>query len=247
LEPRPKDNPGKPHEIKLNCGATVHAKVVLLATGMTWRKIDAENADRFERNGVHYACTSVEAVLYDQMDVGVIGAGNSAGQAATFLASCCPDRKVHIFARGKAGPNMSRYLHDRCLALPNISIHENTVIKRVIGTDVIEAVDADCKGEIARIPLSALFVFIGADPCVEKWLPDTIARDEKNYLLVGSDAENSGKWPLQDRKPCALETTVPGILASGDVRSGSTKRVGFAVGDGSQSVSCVHELIAQIP
>jgi thioredoxin reductase (NADPH) len=112
--------------------------------------------------------------------------------------------------------------------------------------DVIEGVDADCKGEIRRIPLSALFVFIGAEPCVEKWLPDAIARDAINYLLIGPDAQNSGKWPLQNRKPCALETTVPGILAAGDVRSGSTKRVGFAVGDGSQSVSCVHELIAEI-
>jgi thioredoxin reductase (NADPH) len=246
LEPRPKDDPRKPHEIKLNCGATVHAKVVLLATGMTWRKLDAENAEKFERNGVHYSCTSVEAVLYDKMDVGVIGAGNSAGQAATFLAACCPDRKVHIFARGKLGSRMSQYLHDRCLALSNIVIHENTVITRVIGTDAIEAVDVDCKGEVARVALSALFVFIGAEPGVEKWLPDDIARDANNYLLIGPDAQNSGKWPLQNRTPCALETTVPGILAAGDVRSGSTKRVGFAVGDGAQSVACVHELIAEI-
>lgn len=246
LEPRPNDDPRKAHVVKLNCGATVHAKVVLLSTGMTWRKLDAENSDRFERNGVHYACTNVEAVLYDHMDVGVIGAGNSAGQAATFLASCCPDRKVHIFARGKAGPSMSQYLHNRCLALPNVIIHENTVLRRVIGTDAIEAVDADCGGDISRIPLSALFVFIGAEPCVEKWLPDTIARDARNYLLIGPDAQKSGKWPLRNREPCALETTVPGILAAGDVRSGSTKRVGFAVGDGAQSVSCVHELIGEI-
>jgi thioredoxin reductase (NADPH) len=180
------------------------------------------------------------------MEVGVIGAGNSAGQAATFLASCCPDRNVHIFARGKVGYSMSQYLHDRCLSFPNIFIHENTVIKRVIGADAIEAVDAESKGEIKRIPLSALFVFIGGEPCVEKWLPDTIARDAKNCLLIGPDAQKSGKWPLQNREPCALETTVPGILAAGDVRSGSTKRVGFAVGDGAQSVSCVHDLIAEI-
>jgi len=120
------------------------------------------------------------------------------------------------------------------------------VIKRVIGADAIEAVDAESKGEIKRIPLSALFVFIGGEPCVEKWLPDTIARDAKNCLLIGPDAQKSGKWPLQSREPCALETTVPGILAAGDVRSGSTKRVGFAVGDGAQSVSCVHDLIAEI-
>ncbi len=94
-----------------------------------------------------------------------------------------------------------------------------------------------------RLPLSAVFVFIGAEPGCS-WLPETIARDKLGYILTGVDAMQSGKWPLVDREPCPLETTVPRILAAGDIRAGSTKRVGFAVGDGSLAVTCVHKLTA---
>ena len=94
-----------------------------------------------------------------------------------------------------------------------------------------------------RLPISAVFVFIGAEPGCS-WLPDTVARDKLGYILTGIDALQSGRWPLSDREPCPLETTVPGILAAGDIRAGSTKRVGFAVGDGSLAVTCVHKLTA---
>ena len=94
-----------------------------------------------------------------------------------------------------------------------------------------------------NFPISAVFVFIGADPGCS-WLPETLARDSLGYIMTGIDALQSGHWPLKDREPCPLETTIPGILAAGDIRRGSTKRVGFAVGDGSLAVTCVHKLVA---
>ncbi len=242
----PAESLGGYHKIRLDCGAIILARAVLIATGMRWRKLEAENASRFERAGVYYACTSVEAVLYDHSDVGVIGGGNSAGQAACYLAECCPDRTVHLFVRSQLGPNMSTYLSDRILAMSNIIVHEETVITAVFGDRLIDAVEIEHRGQSSRLPLSAIFVFIGADPCTD-WLPDFIGVDDKGFVVTGADAAKSGKWPLADRDPCALETTVPGILAAGDVRSGSTKRVGFAVGDGSQCVACVHQLFASVP
>lgn len=239
----PSDTIGGYHTLGLDCGASIKAKTVLIATGMEWRKLEAEGAERFERAGIYYACTSIEAVLHEHKDVAVVGAGNSAGQAAVYLTECCPGRKVHLFARGKLGPNMSRYLIERILAHPNIIVHENTVITKVIGDSSIEEVDIDCQDLHSKVALDAIFVFIGAEPGAN-WLPDSLGRDEKGFILTGEDALHSGKWPLKDRPPSRSETTIPGVLAAGDVRSGSTKRVGFAVGDGSQCVACVHELLA---
>jgi thioredoxin reductase (NADPH) len=239
----PSDTIGGYHTLTLDCGASIKAKTVLIATGMVWRKLEAEGAERFERAGIYYACTSIEAVLHEHEDVGVVGAGNSAGQAAVYLTECCPGRKVHLFARGKLGPNMSRYLVERILAHPNIVVHENTVINKVIGDTSIEEIEIDQEGVRSKLTINAIFVFIGADPGAN-WLPDSLGRDEKGFILTGEDALQSGKWPLEGRSPSRSETTIPGVLAAGDVRSGSTKRVGFAVGDGSQCVSCVHELLA---
>jgi len=239
----PSDTIGGYHTLVLDCGASVKAKTVLIATGMYWRKLEAEGAERFERAGIYYACTTIEAVLHENADVAVVGAGNSAGQAAVYLTECCPGRKVHVFARKKLGPNMSQYLVDRILAHPNIVVHEDTVITAVVGDNSIEEIEIDHQSVRSKLPVTAIFVFIGADPGVT-WLPDSIGRDEKGFILTGGEALQSGKWPLKDRPPASSETTIPGVLAAGDVRSGSTKRVGFAVGDGSQCVACVHELIA---
>jgi thioredoxin reductase (NADPH) len=215
----------------------------LIAAGVRWRKLEAAGAERFESAGVHYACTSVEAVLYDTRDVAVVGAGNSAGQAAMFLAECCRDRTVHMLIRKQLGPGMSEYLVGRIKAAPNIKLHEGVEISEVHGERRLEGVTVKgSNAESAReLEVSAVFVFIGAEPGCG-WLPKGIARDQLGYLLTGVDALKSGRWPLTDREPCPLETTVPGILAAGDIRSGSTKRVGFAVGDGSLAVTCVHKL-----
>jgi thioredoxin reductase (NADPH) len=226
------------HVLHLDCGTLLRCRTVLIATGVRWRKLEAEGADRFESAGIHYACTSVESVLYDTLDVAVVGGGNSAGQAAVFLADCCRSRTVHLLVRSRLGPAMSEYLVDRIHATPNIVVHEGAEIDRVDGERRLESVRLK-SGEI--LPLSAVFVFIGAEPG-GTWIPDAIQRDRLGYILTGVDAIQSGHWPLKDREPCPLETTVPGILAAGDIRSGSTKRVGFAVGDGSLAVTCVHKL-----
>jgi thioredoxin reductase (NADPH) len=228
------------HVLHLDCGTQLHSRTVLIATGVRWRKLDAEGADRFESAGIHYACTSVESVLYDLADVAVVGGGNSAGQAAVFLADCCRTRTVHLLVRSRLGPAMSEYLVDRIRGAENIAVHESAEIVRVDGERRLESVRLK-SGE--ALPVSAVFVFIGAEPG-GTWMPDTIMRDRLGYLLTGVDAMQSGRWPLKDREPCPLETTVPGILAAGDIRSGSTKRVGFAVGDGSLAVTCVHKLTA---
>ena len=239
------------------------ARTVLIAAGVRWRKLDAAGAERFESAGIHYACTSVEAILYDAQDVAVVGAGNSAGQAAMFLAECCRDRTVHLLVRKRLGPGMSEYLVGRIRATPNIKLHEGVEVvgrpRRRGGwkaspcgssiptapAKVGDATDGEASSAMPSetLPLAAAFVFIGAEPGCH-WLPEGVARDKLGYILTGIDALRSGRWPLTDREPCPLETTVPGILAAGDIRAGSTKRVGFAVGDGSLAVTCVHKLTA---
>jgi thioredoxin reductase (NADPH) len=253
LEIEPSNTPTDFHAVHLDCGNTIRARTILIAAGVRWRKLDAEGAERFESAGIHYACTSVEAILYDTQDVAVVGAGNSAGQAAMFLADCCRDRTVHLLVRNRLGPAMSDYLVGRIRSAPNIKVHEGVEISAVHGQRRLESVTlrafnpdgATDKKEIPpqTIPLAAAFVFIGAEPGCS-WLPKNIARDPLGYILTGVDALKSGHWPLSDREPCPLETTIPRILAAGDIRSGSTKRVGFAVGDGSLAVTCVHKLTA---
>jgi len=252
------DEPGGLHELELDCGTTVRAGVVLIATGVRWRRLEAQGARRFERAGVYYSCTTVEAYAHDEQDVVVIGPGNSAGQAAMFMAECCRSRTVHMLLRGpEIGPGMSEYLCKRILGTPNIKVRTGVEVDAVLGADRVEGVRlraarrdeegpneaSDPKAGAERIDATAVYVFIGAEPHSE-WLPAAIERDRKGYVLTGDAAARTGKWPM-DEPPSPLETTVPGILAAGDLRAGSTKRVGFAVGDGSLAVTCVHALRAR--
>ncbi len=230
-------------DVTMDCGAVVTAKVALIAAGVRWKKLEALNAHKYERSGIYYACTSIEAILHDHQDVAVVGAGNSAGQAAMFLANCCPGRKVHLVVRGVLGPSMSEYLHRRILQDKNIVVHEGAQITEVHGGMQINSIKIQSKTEgTFDLPAAAVFVFIGAE-ADHSWIPDSIARDDKGFVLTGIDALNSGLWPLKDRTPCVLETSMPRVLAAGDIRSGTTKRVGFAVGDGSLAVSCAHNLL----
>jgi thioredoxin reductase (NADPH) len=251
IEPAAK--PDDLHALHLDYGTVLRAHTILIATGVDWRRLDAEGAERFESAGIHYVCTAVEGMLYDKQDVAVVGAGNSAGQAAMFLADYCRDRKVHMLIQKHLGPGMSDYLMARIRSAPNISLHEGIEIAAVHGERRLESVTLrvsnpdgarrDMGDACETLLVSAVFVFIGADPGCS-WLPTAIARDTLGYILTGTDARLSGRWPLREREPCTLETTIPGILAAGDIRAGSTKRVGFAVGDGSLAVTCVHKLTA---
>ena len=238
-------DPRAPRLLHLDCNTIVRARVVLVATGVGWRKLPAVGAERFESAGIHYVCTAVEAILYDECDVIVVGGGNSAGQAAMHLAECCRTRRVHLVVRSPLGSAMSDYLVSRVRGAESITVHEGTEIAEVEGGNHLEyAVLARMSdGARERLRCSGVFVFIGADPAVA-WLPPELTRDNLGYILTGSDALRTGRWPLTHRDPCPLETTLPGVLAAGDVRSGSTKRVGFAVGDGSLAVTCTHHLLS---
>jgi thioredoxin reductase (NADPH) len=232
----------------LDCGAEIRCRVILLALGVRWRRLEAEGADRFTGAGIYYACTTVEADMYDGSDVAVVGAGNSAGQAVMFLAECCPSRKVHLLIRRTLGPGMSEYLANRIRATANVVIHEQTEIDAVAGDRRIEQVTLKSNNGAAKCQMacSAVFVFIGAEPSAQ-WLPADIGRDANGYVLTGTDVVRSGLWKRTDRDPCPLETTLPVVLAAGDIRAGSTKRVGFAVGDGSLAVTCAHRLLSIQP
>jgi thioredoxin reductase (NADPH) len=242
---RPARSVDELHVLTLDCGAEIRCRVVLLALGVHWRRLEAAGAARFADAGIYYACTTVEADLYDQADVAVVGGGNSAGQAVMFLAECCPTRTAHLLVRRTLGPGMSEYLSERVRATANVLVHEQTEIEAIHGDRHMEAIVLRNNVTQARhrVPCAAVFVFIGAEPSAQ-WLPAEIARDVNGYLLTGTDVVRSGQWPREDRDPCALETTVPGILAAGDIRCGSTKRVGFAVGDGSLAVTCAHRLLS---
>jgi thioredoxin reductase (NADPH) len=241
----PAATPDGLHTLRLDCGAEIHCRVVLLALGVHWRRLEAQGADRFDGAGIYYACTTVEADIYENADVAVIGGGNSAGQAVMFLAECCRNRKVHLFIRRDLGPGMSEYLASRVRNTENVVIHEHSEVVAVCGNQRLEQVDVrnNETGLQTRLSCAAIFVFIGAEP-TGHWLPKELARDSNGYLLTGVDAVNTGQWPRTDRDPCPLETTIPGVIAAGDIRSGSTKRVGFAVGDGSLAVTCAHRLLS---
>jgi len=214
----PATKPGDCHLLHLDCGTKLRARTVLIAAGVRWRKLDAAGAERFESAGIHYACTSVEAMLYDKQDVAIVGAGNSAGQAAMFMADCCRDRKVHLLVRNKLGPGMSEYLVGRIRAASNIVLHEGMEVSAVHGQRRLEAVtirpfdpkrnDNTPEGPTEKLPIAAAFVFIGAEPGCG-WLPEALARDTLGYIFTGVDALRSGKWPLKDREPCPLENDDP--------------------------------------
>jgi thioredoxin reductase (NADPH) len=150
-----------------------------------------------------------------------------------------------MLIRSTFGRAMSEYLSSRIRATANVVVHEQTEIDGVHGGRRIEEISLKGNGTSAprRLPCSAVFVFIGAEPSAE-WLTAEIARDANGYLLTGTNVVRSGLWPRSDRDPCPLETTLPGVLAAGDIRAGSTKRVGFAVGDGSLAVTCAHRLLS---
>jgi len=229
------------HTVLTDDGNEVRAVSVLIATGVTWRRLTAKNASRFEGAGIYYAATTVEARMCGGQEVVVIGGGNSAGQAAMFLSEHV--EKVHVLIRGDdLKKSMSDYLVNRIHASDRIQVHTNIEVSQVFGKDKIEAIECRSTKSDRResIQCSSLFVFIGAEPNTS-WLPDSIVRDSHGYLLVRADMVRSGAWPLT-REPCPLETSVPRILAAGDVRASSVKRVGFAGGDGAHAVACIHRI-----
>lgn len=227
------------HALSLDTDERVYAGAVLVATGASYRHLEAEGCERFRNAGLFQAATSVEARLCAGRTAVVIGGGNSAGQAALHLSERA-ERVVILLRSGELTKSMSDYLTHRILAASNVEIWPHFELESVEGDTRLRSirVASNRDGERRDLECAAVFSFIGARPNTG-WLPERVARDERGFVLTGGDVGDRRDWPLE-REPCQLETSVPGVFAAGDARHGSTKRVAFAVGDGALAVTCVH-------
>ncbi len=231
--------------VDLSDGTTVAGRAVIVATGARYRRLEADRLADFENSGVYYAATDLEARQCAGSPVVVVGGGNSAGQAAVFLAD--QGSSVTVVIRGAdPGAGMSRYLVDRLEGHPRIEILTGTTILALDGDERLRGVRiAGPQGE-TELPCAALFSFIGADP-ESAWLSGCAALDTHGFVLtdrsLGADQLDE-RWTALGRGPLPFETSCPGLFAVGDVRSGSTKRVAAAVGEGSAAVRSVHEHLA---
>ncbi len=226
------------------CDATLRAKAVLIATGADYGRLDSENRERFEGVGVYYAATALEGQICRNETVIVVGSGNSAGQAAMFLSDGAA--KVLLVVRGKdITSKMSDYLSRRVQAQKNVDILYNTEIRRMSGNQKLEEVEVENTktGERRVIKTPAVFSMIGARPCTE-WLPPEIARDDRGFIKTGTAVADEPAWRSSKHQPTPMETSLPGIFAAGDVRSGSVKRCAAAVGEGGMAVAGIHLSLA---
>jgi thioredoxin reductase (NADPH) len=231
--------------IKLADGREVSSHVVLLAPGVQYRKLGIPGADDLTGRGIYYGAALVEAAACKDEEVFVVGGANSAGQASLHFAKyAC---KVTMLVRGEGlSVTMSKYLIDEIARTSNIVVESGTQVVRAEGNGHLEALTLQGPGGETRVPATSLFVFIGAEPGVE-WLPGSVLRDEKGFVLAGPDLRHEGKMPTtwkEDREPFLLETSVPGVFVAGDVRHGSVKRVASAVGEGSIAVQFAHQYLA---
>jgi thioredoxin reductase (NADPH) len=233
------------YAVKVRDGDAVSALAVVIATGARYRKLAVPGLEELEGTSVHYAATLMEAQLCRGDPVAVVGGGNSAGQATVFLAEHAA--QVHLVVRGDdLAENMSRYLVERIEASPAVEILRHTEVREVVGEGKLEAVIVEDThtGERRRVEARLLFVFIGAKPHTA-WLGDQLALDDRGFVLTGADAARfTGDGDQHARRLLLLETSRPGMLAVGDVRSGSVKRVASAVGEGAMAVRLVHEHLA---
>jgi thioredoxin reductase (NADPH) len=235
--------------IELANGAQIPSHAVVLATGVQWRKLDVPGMDLLQDAGVYYGAASTEALSCRDEEVYIIGGANSAGQAAMFFSTYA--KRVIMLVRGPSlSATMSQYLIDQISQTPNIHLEVGTQVVAVHGDGRLQEISLHCyqSNETTRVPASALFIFIGAEPKTE-WLDGTVERDPKGFILTGSDLIKNGQrpkgWAL-DRDPYLLETNIPGVFAAGDVRCGSAKRVASGVGEGSVAVQFVHQYLTTV-
>jgi len=233
---------GGGYEVALEDGAVLRGRTVIIATGARYRQLELPREEELAGAGIYYAATDVEARRCAGSTAVVVGAGNSAGQAAMFLAGRA--REVLLLCRGDSlTKNMSQYLVDRLEKAPNVSIRLGSRIAELHGGRALEAVTVQARdGGLERIGCCGVFVMIGATPCTE-WLGDAVRLDRKGFVLTGG-ARETGEARCDGG--FAYETSLPGVFAVGDVRAGSVKRVASAVGEGSVVVSAVHAHLGEL-
>lgn len=239
------------HRLKLDGDDCVRARAIVLATGVSWRQLDAEGIGRLLGRGVYYGAARTEAFRTRGKHIHLLGGGNSAGQAAMWFSNYAD--RVSILVRGRSlAATMSQYLIDQLAARRNVEIRYDTELMAVDGRDHVEQITVrDARtGETPTEPTGAVFILIGAD-AKTGWLPAAIVRDERGYICTGREmlevvagkARRDAAWSLP-RDPYLLETSVPGVFAAGDVRHGSIKRCASGVGEGSMSIAFVHQYLA---
>jgi thioredoxin reductase (NADPH) len=238
----------RPYKIQFDDGHSVTGRTVVIATGAQYRKLPLKNLDDFEGRGIYFGATFIEAQLCTNEEVIVVGGGNSAGQAAVFLSEM--SKHVHMLVRSNGlADTMSRYLIRRIEDTSKITLHICTEIVGLEGENHLERVQWRDKntGATATHAIRHIFLMTGADPNT-RWLSDCVALDDKGFVRTGSDLTEEdllkSGWPLE-RHPFLLETSLPGVLAVGDVRSGNVKRVASAVGEGSISIHLAHKALAE--
>ena len=224
------------HRVELDNGISVYGRTVVIASGARYRRPEIENLDRFEGTSVSYWATPIEANLCEGRDIVLVGGGNSAGQAAVFLARYA--RRVHLVVRSSGlDASMSRYLIDRIAATPNIELRVHTAVMGLSGTadGTLESVKMTCRksGDTWKVDAQHMFLFIGADPNTQ-WLDRRIALDNKGFVTTGVASQ------------LPLETSSPGVFAIGDVRSGSVKRLAAGVGEGAAAVAQIHSYLTTL-
>jgi thioredoxin reductase (NADPH) len=241
----------RPYEVELDDGSKLAARTIIISTGAQYNKPNLPNLERFEGQGIYYGATYIESQLCGGEEVIVVGGGNSAGQAAVFLSQTA--RKVYMLVRSaELSQTMSRYLIQRIAENPGIELHCKTEIVALAGDTRLERVSwvERTTGQTSAHEIGHVFIMTGASPRTG-WLKGCLALDDKEFILTGRDVDRvlagtpGHSWQLS-RPPLMLETSLPGVFAVGDVRSGSVKRVASAVGEGAIAVHLVHRALAEL-
>ncbi|PSB53751.1 response regulator [Chamaesiphon polymorphus] len=238
--------------ITLSDGSEISCHALILALGVSWRRLDVPGLDRLTGAGVYYGAAQTEALTCQGEDVYIVGGANSAGQAAMYFSKYA--RQVTMLVRGESlTKSMSQYLIEQIAETPNITVQPHSSVVEAKGETSLEAIAIDTAGEVKMVPATSLFIFIGAVPRTE-WLHGAVECDERGFIFTGAALKTGTSQPSThrpkgwrlDRDPYLLETNIPGVFAVGDVRHGSVKRVASGVGEGSICVQFVHQYLANV-